>query len=263
MSYNIAGVDENGKILPDVLPPTVVTSDQVGQIIAIPEESEAPPLVPGQMLVRYAVPGAHYFTDFSSDIVGDSPVGWTPFGTAGDWKIVSEPEASGGKSLQDNATVVGRRGLAWDALADDETRANIEFLYRWKCTTTSHGALVVARASEDETPTVFDGDGAGVLDASTERILRYRAGAYSTVAGMALPFTVSAGNWYMTRFRLYEGNAYLRTWEDAAEESMAWDVSSPSSLEQTGFAGMLGARGGKPLVDWLAVATGGRTAVHP
>ena len=242
----------------------VVRSPLLTRLIAVEEDQPLPPVQEGDLIVRYRRPGDSYFTDFSGDTVGQPPAGWSTFAVATTWHVVSEAGAQGGKALSlVDAANFTRRGLSWDAINADTERADVEILWRWKNAhaTGATGVQAIARATAN-IDTVGAGMAGGVLDESRLRPMKYEGGAY--VSGSFVTKTGTLGSWYLTRLRLEGDTAKLKQWAADAIEPAAWDTTmAVGGVTAPGLVGIFATRGTPHPIDWVAVGTGGRTAVKP
>lgn len=244
----------------------LLISPQVGRIIAVADGDPVPALAEGDLLVRYAVPGVSYFTDFTGYTVGQQPADWSQPWAAGTWTVVENADGTGGVVLRKAATpYVARGAIVWDAVGADPDRGDVEILMRWRGVPGASGAGWVgalARATGAAgTETAYRG---GVRDEPRQAIYRYVGGALqnTTDSTQGAPFTVDT--WFMTRFRVSGSVQQLKTWRAADSEPAAWHVEvTNGSIAAPGKVGFFNGSTGIQDVDWVAVATGGRTAARP
>lgn len=242
-----------------------VSSPTVLRIIAVPEGDPLPTLLPGDLVVRYTAeeeppPVSGYYWDWETDTVGATPAGWSGlWTTAADWQVVSGVTGATGKCLRSDQAATGRFGLTPDSVAADPDRGDVEFLLRYKQGDSSAAILPMARAGGATATEV--GYRAGYFDVSNIRISSYTAGTTNSLANLAQ--ATSHGTWYMARFRVNGTALKYRRWADGATEPGTWDLEvTDAAIPGPGLPGLMAVTGVASYVDWIAIATGGDTAVQ-
>ncbi|WP_413769029.1 hypothetical protein [Rhodococcus pyridinivorans] len=241
-----------------------VQSTQIGRLIAVAEGDPLPPLSDGDMVIRYAAPvqpGAHYYANFAADTVGTAPVGWTNQWDALGWTVEADATAEASKVLRMPATSSGRYCITLDTASADPDRGDAEVLFRYKAASDANsgvtGAVRVAGDGTSET-----GYRGGQSSGSQMTINKYVDNVFTTMrtANVAEPFTVSG--WFMCRFRVQGSTLSLKIWRDGTTEPTAWtDSVTDTSITVAGKVGVAITSNGAKYLDWVAIATGGRTAV--
>lgn len=240
------------------IPIGMVTSTVVGRIIPLPEGSDLPALEDGDLIVWYSPPGESYFDDFSAATVGAAPDGWTErWASSGTWVVQDDPTAQGGKVLRTPGTS-GRNLITLNAVDTDTERANVDVLFRAK----SSGQLVAyafLRASGEASSESAIRLGFQMPSASTGY---YKNGTWVPRSGPAV--AINEGGWNLIRSNVDGETMRLKVWPDDAPEPSEWTSSVPIGDEFA--AGWVGIGTASPLplsIDWVAIATGGRTATKP
>jgi hypothetical protein len=250
-------------------PVDAVTSPTVGRIVAVLEGETPPTLQDGDLVVYYAAEssggggdGADYYYDWETDTESAAPAGWSALWGSATWDVVSGITGGTGKVLRFSAAGSGRFALTANAVDADPDRADIEFLYRYKQASAASAALVpLARASGASA--AENGYRAGHYDGTKIRISEYVAGATASLAELG-GLTNTNGTWYRARFRIEGVNLMVKKWNDLDAEPGSWMLTiADASIVDAGRAGLLGIASATTYVDWIAIATGGRTAVVP
>ena len=245
------------------VPSAGVSSLQVANIVAVPAHEPLPDLADGDMVVRYLMPGANYFTDFSEYEIDQEPSDFTRMWAASgrfDVTVVSDPAATGGKVLRvDVAPAV--RALVWNAIDSDPDRANAEVLVRWRSSIgfILGGAIRVAGGLGQAAG--YRGGSYGPGDTPL-RISRYVDGAHTSLADDTRDEAVVANSWYFTRFRAHQDQMMMKVWADTDPEPTGWDLTATDDVVPGPGSVGVGIGGDTVTdIDYIAVGTGGRRAV--
>jgi len=247
------------------IPAGVITSAQVSNILWFPEGTpvDYAALPAGTQVEFYVLPGASYFDDFSDGTLDAAPAGWTNMWDAMTWAVVAEAGGTGGKALRVSPTQAGRYALGMDALSSDPDRANVEVLLRFKTAADANsGITAAARISGDgNSETGYRG---GQNASQVVALSKYAGGTFATLATPS--YTFAAATWYMTRFRANGSTLSVKVWRDGDPEPSGWLASytdTSGAISAPGLAGVAATANGAKYIDWVAIATGGRTAVKP
>lgn len=243
----------------------------VRRIIAAPLGS-TPTAADGDLVMYYDQPGANYFTDFRTTAAGAAPTGWTQVWGTTNWTVQNVADATGGKALvvHPSAQSTMEYALAMDAVNADAHRGDAEVLMRFRSTGTSRllGAFMRLRgiAGSNDANTGGFGWRMAYNNDTDLRIGRYTFGSYSagsSGSGLAVPAS-TANTWYLIRARIEGNTMKLKSWKDGDPEP-AWMAQETSALvPEPGAIGIMLSRYGNlapQQIDWIAIATGGRTAV--
>lgn len=201
---------------------------------------------------------ATFFTDFSEYPADTGLTGWD--------------NNAGGTSAQCHATALtGQTGPNCLYVADGQgvvctlmpTSGNQEIVFRaWQASNVdgaagrgpgaslafqdgnnTHNACITGRAG-------FGGD---VTDLN-----RVSGGSYTELGSIATVFDVSSSGWWLIRFRLHDGSAFMKAWLDGPEPD-TWTIST-TSFSLIGTYQLLLSRSSIYYVDWVGIATNGDTA---
>jgi hypothetical protein len=240
-----------------------VQSTQVGRIVAVPEGDPLPTLSDGDLVIRYVAPtqpGAAYFYDFTTDTVNAAPAGWTSVWDEATWTVTEDAEGSGGRILLCHTTAT-RGALMCNAVDSDPDRADVEVLFRHRTPADTSASIGgAARVSGDGTSE--NGYRGGQLSGTQVTLHKY-INAAATQLGL-LSATATSSTWYMCRFRINGSTLQLKSWVDGTAEPAAWQLTATdTSITAAGKVGLIIGSGAGKRVDWIAIATGGRTAVKP
>ena len=254
------------------VPADVVTSPTVNRIVAVAEGAALPALVDGDLVVRYTAEtsgggggaGADYYWDWESDTENAAPAGWSQlWQTSGSWTVVSGVSGATGKCLRIQTTTNGRAGFAPASVAADPDRGNVEFLMRHRGVSNQaqqpNGFARGSGASGSET--MYRG---GFYGPDEDRIFEYFAGTPTSLGAYNLATARANGIWMKTRYRVNGVNMFLKTWLDGDTEPTSWTLTTTDgTITDPGVPGILAMVNAVQYVDWIAIATGGRTAVQP
>ena len=242
-------------------PLNVITSSEVRRVVAA-EAGTTPALADGDMVVYYHRAGAHYYTNFSDATVDQHPAGFSEPWQDQAWLVKAVPEATGGKAL----TVAPPVGdslhalLVWDAVTVDPDRADAELLYRVRSTGPTPRILVEAVLRASGTEETRTGYRAGTHSTKTVSASKYIDGVWSSSTTVAIPEVVPDA-WYMVRFRVEGNTQKVKVWLDTDPEPDWMVVTTDITIPDPGGVGLLAyGMPNRQEIDWIAVATGGRTA---
>jgi hypothetical protein len=238
-----------------------IRSNFVTNVVVAPVGAPQPALEEGWVLMRYLLSGKLYYTDFSSTAVGAVPADWTARWKTFDvgWSVKADAAAAGGKVLSLASATAERFAASWNPLDSDTDRGNVEVLFRSKIIgAASSLPTAIARASGATlTETAYRGGGRGMANRT---VSKYVGGAYTDLGSDT--FTMAADTWYLTRFRVNGSTIQVRVWADGASEPSTWLTATDTSIAAPGWVGLaLTSNAGERHIDWVAAATGGRTAV--
>jgi hypothetical protein len=226
-----------------------------------------------------------YWTTFRATTAGNNPAGWTALGvplpaSGGTWLVQVESEALGGQALE---LTSGQEAIQWDGPSADADRDDVEWLLRWRATgyddddfptlilharrtgSVSGGTEVAYRAQGS----IGGGDPA-ILDARAS--LNRTSGGSSTSLDEVNPDSPTVeivdpyidSTWMRTRYRVVGDLVFLKVWVEADGEPAAWTIEAVDD-NITGVGGVdirFSCVGVTVQVDWIAVETGGGTAVQ-
>lgn len=244
------------------IPSDVVLSQQVGRMIAIPENAELPPLLDGDLVIRYAIPGNVYYKDFSTDTVDTEPSGMTRLSSKAA-EVKTTPGAIGGKALQ--FTAGGPIEYVLSAMEGDAYRADSEILCRWKTPTVYEGGPALRFRSDPVTDSAYICTYADLPTGPSGAARIIYRNAASNVTQQDAPITrFDPETWVMTRARVEGDMIRTSTWLDGSAEPTEWQASMTRTNLSDGLV-TVGRRftAGTMYLDWFVVATGGKLAVKP
>lgn len=239
-----------------------VSSDSVARIVTVAEGDPIPPMMDGDLLVTYKLPGENHVFTFAGDTVGQPPAGWTAlWGQYATWEVVNLTGATGGKALRMYQPHGGQRDLL---VRDDITETDVEVLMRWRSTeftgsTPQNLLSLVARArggTGNET-----GWRGGARHSGGYSIYQMLNGTVTLRNDGS--FTFAINTWYMTRLRVQGDQLSVKVWKDGDPEPTTGQISTHDTIPGAGKAGIYSGGQFERHVDWVAIATQGRTAQGP
>lgn len=166
-------------------------------------------------------------TDFSDDIVGQPPSGWSSVWRDGDWEVLDDPrrlrlviESAGSRrglspnAVGDNGHIEG--GVTVSTLVRGESVSHYQFylgLHLSGEPRSENGYLLFVRPPH-------------ASDANHVSIGRYQEGSFTTLASARLPFELDGDTWYRMRFEREGSTLRGKIWRDGTdEEPENWQVS--------------------------------------
>lgn len=221
------------------------------------------PVVDGEEVYKPggdSLPEGYYFTDFSDAPVGEGPPpGWTSrWVEPSYWSIGEDEGTRGGKVL--NFAPGSRRFLTWDLVDEDPERADVEVLMRVKSDTMLAVFIWLRAVGElnNRQAALVRG---GV--SSNNLFFAYQVEGVDNLANRGFLRT-TVGEWVMLRVGVQGEEVRLKIWEAKNPEPANWNsVMVLTAVVDPGWVGVGSTHSEPASVDWVSVATGGRTALMP
>lgn len=195
--------------------------------------------------------------DFSSQAIGAAPQGWTAIWDIGgqSWQVIQDGPH---RRLEHTAFSEGYKTLTWDAAGQAADAEILARVLSTSATGTTQNRLVLRAQGGAGSENGYSLD----LRNGQIRIWRWLNGS-----GVRLGEFVDIGwqtnAWYWMRFRA-EGNQLKgKVWQDGEPEPSSWTIErQDSSVPGAGRIGIGNySTGGSRWFDYIAVATGGGTAL--
>ena len=243
-------------------PVAALTADKVegigvGRIVATKDPDF--PLEDGDLMILIDTP--RYFTDFSGYPTGQAPADWSLPWSQGNYTVVDDAGADGGKVLREGSSSSVRRPISWDAIDEDAaTHADVEVVFKWRANQESAVPRSILRGAGGP------GDETG-----------YLAGHSITRSGLQLGYYVNGSatlttdenvgpawvddQWYITRARAEGTTVSARTWVASEPEPVQWQITREwEHVNTPGFVGLLPQGPGVKDYNWMGVAFDGGPA---
>lgn len=236
---------------------SVIQSLNVTRVIAVPVGDPLPSLQEGDIVIRYTLDGASYYTDFSTHTLGEHPADFTDrWNSSGaSWAVVDD----GSDRVLRMTSGGGRVLLSWDTIDADADRGDVELLTRWRSSTSGViGGLAARGSGGSGTETGYRGGGTTPTNVA---VTKYVGGVYTLLDGPERPSS-TVGAWHYTRLRVNGDTVSSKIWQDGTTEPAAWQATTTdTSITAAGWVGLSVTQAGTVDFDWLAVGTAGRMAV--
>lgn len=235
-----------------------------GRIVRVMEGDPLPELQDGDLVVYYAVPGNLYSLNFNSGVVGD-PVGNLTRISGVDWIVASSAsEAVGAENVQVLRMTGAGSFYSIPELEDDPHNADADILVRYRHSNAGqHGPHFYFFGDEAFTDGFYVGyTGSSGADGSAK--VRSKVGStHNDLASVNIP-VIASSSWVMMRARCQGNTLSFKVWAVEDVEPTEWTVSATisTSLPKRAALGRVSNQGFQ-WIDWIAVATGGKTAVAP
>lgn len=198
-----------------------------------------------------------YSTNFGSYTVGAQPSDWTArwVTTNITWLTTTVTGTESGKALRKVSTANANRLLSWDAVS---AHADTEILARYKvaATAANHLYLHVRGAAGENSYWV------SVSTSGSMTLGKNVAGSQNTLGTTYTFASLTAGTWFLLRFRVNGTTLQARIWPDGTPEPSYWHTTATDSAFTT--AGWVGVGNynsfGDIDFDYVSVGTAGDTA---
>lgn len=206
---------------------------------------------------------AQYFRDFEGESTGVVPSGWTKRFVTSDSTWTVEAVSGVGNVLRKAASSgTGRRGISWDLIDADADRANVEMVFRLRCTAVLSNFQLrgfVRGSGSAASESMYVG-GINVTDFNGVRLQKYVSGSPTSIDSVTK--SISINTWYITRLRINGTTLSVKVWADGDSEPGSWDLTTTdSSLSAAGWVGFFDFPSSSVTeIDWIGVGTNGDTA---
>ena len=219
--------------------------------------------------VFYTRPPNTFFTDFTTDPVGQTPAGWTPeWGGLRSWVVADRPYGSGGKVLHCTGASTGATGLRNSTMTHMH-RASVqgEIAYRFR-TTGGVGGVHAARHAdgEDQSKTAIRGQFLAyggehgsmfVLRTTFEGAAGMNIGQTSPTTPVGVPVTPTPDVWWNIVWRWSGIWNWAKIWQAGTPEPSAWGISGHTGLfSDPGWVGLATQDWGAHYLDWIGMRSG-------
>lgn len=194
-----------------------------------------PPPPPGS-------PDEQYATDFSGDVVGEAPAGWSPWWNDSEFTILDDPSRLH-HEVQDREPGDGRQALVLDAVGEDGVvRGDVEIAAMVRGngdTTLFQFGLNVSGAEPGDANAFYVDARVSGSSANHLRINQHQDGRFATLASAPLPFTVDEDTWYHVVLQRDGDELRAKLWLAGEQEPEHWSVLAQSSSFDAGRIGVM------------------------
>lgn len=253
-----------GRLSEAELSATIADLTGGGRIVRVMEGEPLPALQDGDLVVRYAVPGNVYSLDFNAGTPGEAVTNLTKISGV-DWPITANSTATEGADNAQVLTVTGAGSFySIPELDGDPYKSDAEILVRYRHSAASQHSLQFYFFGDESYAEGFYVAFTGSSGSEGAAKVRRKSGSSHTdLASVNIPVIASTA-WVMMRARCQGDILSFKVWAVGDAEPTEWTVSAPvtTSLPKRAALGRVSNQSAQYL-DWIAVATGGKTAVAP
>lgn len=208
-----------------------------------------------------------YFTDFSDQIIGEAPSGWTPrWADEGLHTIQRNPSSSNGVVLyhpEGSSGDIAIKALSMDILDGiTDIEDPIEVTFKWR-----GGPETQPRAfthGSGQVRSTINGLFGGYFNLrNTDGMVSFNDGTSSDLFYSPRDLVPNDGSWFITRFRAHPNkDLKIRTWKNGHPEPKSWHRTVTLTSLPVGWIGLATVGSGWTEYDWFGVALeGGRAPI--